>query len=480
MSLSSLFYFFSASDQAGNWNQTMIKQIEVIDNDPPIFNKDLSDEKGTTGDSYNFSLESEDNIEIDNVTVEYWFGVDNKVHETHIMEGKGLFMHSIILPIDSTDELFYCFHSTDSSGNINTTKIRNITIYDNDKPTIITESINEKIGTGEPLKIIADIEDNIGIEMVEIEYWFSEEYHKTDYIENIDGYYVYIIDIPFNSTKGLYFILKANDVSGLMNQTDRITVTIIDIIPPTIQHVQNISAYVGENISVEVESSDNIKITEYFWENNPVPTEMNKMEGQLTNEGIFNVTIFVYDEERNFAFFNFTVIVLPIDYDSDEDGIPDLIEILLGLDMNSSSDAFLDEDNDGLTNLEEYSNGTNIRTNDTDGDGMPDGWEVSNGLNPLKPSSLNDNDKDGFTDFEEYINGTDPNVVDQQDDTEEEIKDGNHIWIMIIIISLILTILVGIGIFITIKRRSDTNQQIAEGKEKTNLNEITGESNIEE
>ena len=43
---------------------------------------------------------------------------------------------------------------------------------------------------------------------------------------------------------------------------------------------------------------------------------------------------------------------------------------------------------------------------DTDGDGMPDEWEVANGLNPNDPSDANgDINEDGYTNIEKWING---------------------------------------------------------------------------
>ncbi len=45
---------------------------------------------------------------------------------------------------------------------------------------------------------------------------------------------------------------------------------------------------------------------------------------------------------------------------------------------------------------------------DTDGDGMPDEWEIANGLNPNDPSDANlDCNGDGYTNIEKYINGID-------------------------------------------------------------------------
>lgn len=46
---------------------------------------------------------------------------------------------------------------------------------------------------------------------------------------------------------------------------------------------------------------------------------------------------------------------------------------------------------------------------DSDGDGMPDEWEIQYGLDPKDPSNANkDTDGDGFTDLEEYLAKTDP------------------------------------------------------------------------
>jgi hypothetical protein len=91
--------------------------------------------------------------------------------------------------------------------------------------------------------------------------------------------------------------------------------------------------------------------------------------------------------------------------DTDGDGIPDDVEIQLGLDPRNAVDAQEDLDRDGLTNLQEYLLGTDIRNPDTDGDGLKDGDEVNiHHTNPL----IADTDGDLIPDGVEIQTGTNP------------------------------------------------------------------------
>lgn len=75
-------------------------------------------------------------------------------------------------------------------------------------------------------------------------------------------------------------------------------------------------------------------------------------------------------------------------------------------------DGALDADLDGLTNLQEYNNGTNPWLSDTDGDGMSDKWEVDNGLLGFSGTGVNggqgDKDGDGSSNLQEYYGSSNP------------------------------------------------------------------------
>jgi len=108
----------------------------------------------------------------------------------------------------------------------------------------------------------------------------------------------------------------------------------------------------------------------------------------------------------------------PSDWDTDGDGMPDGFEYcysnvldhpqnnpMMVLDPANASDGYGDWDEDGLNNFEEYqvanlfgpTNFTSPWRLDTDVDGMPDGWESTNGLHPRDGANGNlDPDHDGW------------------------------------------------------------------------------------
>ena len=113
--------------------------------------------------------------------------------------------------------------------------------------------------------------------------------------------------------------------------------------------------------------------------------------------------------------------------DTDEDGLLDGWEVthstVPGIDpLVAATDSFLasDADDDGLNITEEFKAKTHPISRDTDGDGLPDGWEVtySNaaGVNPIVAATAtelaSDVDNDGLNLLEEAEGNTDPEMAD--------------------------------------------------------------------
>ncbi|MEO9891386.1 Ig-like domain-containing protein, partial [Aurantibacter sp.] len=113
--------------------------------------------------------------------------------------------------------------------------------------------------------------------------------------------------------------------------------------------------------------------------------------------------------------------------DCDNDDLTTEEEATLGTDPNNP-----DTDNDGLTDSEEVDLGTAPLNPDSDGDGIIDGQEVLDNTNPLDacdsiggtPVGTSDCDEDGLTTDEENALGTDPENEDTDGDT---IIDGQEI-----------------------------------------------------
>ena len=157
----------------------------------------------------------------------------------------------------------------------------------------------------------------------------------------------------------------------------------------------------------------------------PVKSEFEYVLDQLASLGfsfyyrgevaaLFSDPINGYDTKKESVVTIITNKIKETLIDSDSDSIPDWYEIKYGLNPYDSSDGkgtSSDKDSDGLTNFSEYIENLNPSTKDTDGDGLPDKWEIDNYLNPLKNDAYMDYDGDKITNIEEYNYGLDPDEI---------------------------------------------------------------------
>ncbi|MCP4669661.1 MAG: fibronectin type III domain-containing protein [Desulfobacula sp.] len=127
------------------------------------------------------------------------------------------------------------------------------------------------------------------------------------------------------------------------------------------------------------------------------PTTYRLFMGYIPEQTIFTMTLGSITDNKGNALMANTIVL----NDNDNDSMADDWEVSYGV-----SAAFLDPDSDGLDNQSEYTNGTSPVDDDSDNDGMDDGWEVDNGLNPVFDDALEDIDNDGITNIDEYNQGS--------------------------------------------------------------------------
>lgn len=114
----------------------------------------------------------------------------------------------------------------------------------------------------------------------------------------------------------------------------------------------------------------------------------------------------------------------PLDPDSDHDGLDDGFEVFNGLNPRNGADATEDPDGDRLTNLDEQAARSDPNDADTDEDGLDDGLEINTyGSDPL----WFDTDRDGLSDGTEVnVHGTDPANRDTDGGGRSDGEEINH------------------------------------------------------
>jgi hypothetical protein len=153
--------------------------------------------------------------------------------------------------------------------------------------------------------------------------------------------------------------------------------------------------------------------------------------------------------------------------DTDLDGIDDDWEIRW-FGSTTAKDGTADSDGDSLLDREEFSvarsnpqwglNQWNLSplSKDSDGDGIPDKYEVDFGLNPVDASDKNlDLDNDGYSNFIEYIWGTNPNDPNSKPGRKGDINGDGIVSLEDAILGLRITM--GSGSGQTISKYADVN-----------------------
>lgn len=101
----------------------------------------------------------------------------------------------------------------------------------------------------------------------------------------------------------------------------------------------------------------------------------------------------------------------PFAIDSDGDGLPDGWEVWQALDPKDIRDAQMDWDGDFLNNLDEFELGTDPYEKDSDGDGFWDGFEVNKGTDASSGAVYPESSVLGDVDCDNDVDASDIQMV---------------------------------------------------------------------
>jgi hypothetical protein len=359
--LEDLYYVFHANDTSDNWNKTFVRGLEVIDDDKPVFGIDRTPTTAAAGDPFTFSIDVTDNVEVHEVTLEFWYGTGAH-EEVEMTKSTGDVWECTVMLVDTLEDLHYVFHANDTSDNLNATTEKTIMIEDKDEPTFGFDGTSTAATTGDKFTFNIEVVDNIGVKDVYVEYWFDSETHMNESMGKVeDGVWNYIITLP-NNLGDLHYIFYAIDSSINWNLTSAKELSVSDNDKPRAIAGDNIDCDTGTLVMFDGEESyDNVGIVNYTWHIVKSGMEVilygDYVSFVFDMDGDYIVELTVKDAAglRDTDIIWVNVTTPP---DNDGDGIPD--------------DDDYDDDNDGLTDFEEEVIGTSPLTHDTDGDGHHD------------------------------------------------------------------------------------------------------------
>jgi hypothetical protein len=467
-SLDKLYYIFHAEDLYLNTDLTDQINLTIIDNDPTVFISDSTPTVITTGEDNAFEIEVTDNIEIDQVWVEYWFDPDELINATMMKIGTDQYRFIFIVQPWETYPLHYIFHANDTSNNWNSTDEVVVNVTDNDLVMFITDKTPTTATTGDSFTFKVEVTDNIMVSGVWVEYEYDSiiDPINLSMTESTEDNWEVMITTP-HTLDDIEYIFRAIDLGTAWNSSDKKTITMIDNDSPVFGKYQYpTTQYTGDEFTFQINITDNIELNNASMEYWFGTLGTHSSSPLLETNGQWQATIDIPIDSVEQLHFRITAFDtssnsnLSMTYDvTVVDGISPTIELVEDLTIGAGEMFNLTvtaTDNIGITEViwtdspiestdlklegtvdtaGEYlitlivkdaagnMNSTTFTltvmegTVDTDSDGMPNSWEIQYDLDPEDASDANnDPDNDDLTNLEEYIAGTNPKNSDSDGD----------------------------------------------------------------
>ena len=230
-----------------------------------------TDSSATTGDTFTFKVNVDDNIGVRGVRVEYRYGDAGAHVNTSMTEvSTGKWSLNITVPSDSLDTLHYFFSATDSKPNRAKKDGRDILVVDNDVPYLVADMTKGSVTTGDTITISIEADNNIRVDSAFVVYWLEGDESNSQegpMVEWPPGTWSFTITVPNDRTDLLKYRLSISDTAKNVLTTSIRNITVIDDEAPWIGEFSDPGTVLkGSELQLEIEASDNIGVDEVHLE----------------------------------------------------------------------------------------------------------------------------------------------------------------------------------------------------------------------
>ena len=254
-----LTYYIQINDSAGNSFNSGIQTVTVSDNDDPTLTSDDSPNSAGTGDSFNFDINTSDNIGVTGVNVSWAHG-GSSGNKQLANDGDGTWSGTITLEHNIND-LTYYIQINDSAGNSFNSGIQTVTVSDNDDPTLTSDDSPDSTGTGDSFTFDINTSDNIAVAGANISWYHGGANGNKQLANDGDGTWSGTITLDHNVADLTYYI-QINDSAGNSFKSGIQTVAVADNDDPTLTSDDSPnSAGTGDVFAFDINTSDNIGVT---------------------------------------------------------------------------------------------------------------------------------------------------------------------------------------------------------------------------
>ena len=227
----------------------------VLDNIHPTLDSDNSPATGTTGDPYHFNISATDNHFVDTMRVNFRHG---RLGNNLSLSKVGEYWLGIINLTHDPGDLSYTVYVKDMAGNYNISSRQNVTVLDNDRPSLVTDHSTNAGTTGDNFIVTIEANDNVKVGAVYVN-WSHGESRGNMSLNGAGDFWSGIIGLEDNLTNMTY-TLYVNDTSDNFNISGRKNITVTDNDPPSIGAVSLNSPTTGDIVQFRVRANDNIGV----------------------------------------------------------------------------------------------------------------------------------------------------------------------------------------------------------------------------